>query len=377
MQLTLTEDQEQLRDSVTRFVRQTYTYDAWRRRAREPHDADAATWREIAGLGWTAVAVAEAHGGLGLGARERGVIMEAFGAGLVLEPYWSSAVMCAELLRIAGTADQQARLLPGIADGTVRGAFALLEAYTRYDWTAVSCRAERSGDGWSLQGKKITVLDAPGADRLMVLARTSGTPGTPAGLSLFWVAASTPGLNRRDFRTVDERGCSDVMLEGVFVPAGDLIGAEGQAAAAVSEAIDHGIAALCAEAVGTMASAVTATVDYLKTRKQFGKPLAEFQALRHRVADMVVALEQSRSIAALCAASLDAPPAERSRLGAIAKAQIGTAGRFIGESAVQLHGGIGVTDELQIGHFMKRLLVIDILLGDTRHHLSRIAEASA
>jgi len=372
MQLALTADQQQLRDSVTRFVRENYSYDAWRRRARSPRDTDGAAWGEIAGLGWTAVAVPEAYGGLGLGARERGVILEAFGAGLVLEPYWSSAVMCAELLRIAGTGAQKERHLPGIADGSVRGAFACLEADTRYDWTAVSCRAERAGAGWTLKGEKIAVLDAPAADRLMVLARTDGVPGDPEGLTLFWVRSDAAGITRHDFRTLDERGCSDITLRDVQVGADDLVGAEGRAAAAVTEAIDHGIAALCAEAVGTMGSAVTATVEYLKTRRQFGKPLAEFQALRHRVADMVVALEQSRSIAALCTAALDGPPAERTRLAAVAKAQIGTAGRFVGESAVQLHGGIGVTDELQIGHFMKRLLATDILLGDTRHHLARI-----
>ncbi len=209
----------------------------------------------------------------------------------------------------------------------------------------------------------------------MVVARTAASPGDPAGLSLFCVRSDSSGLVRRDYRTADERGCSDLSLNAVAVCDSDLIGVEGQAATALAEAIDQGIAALCAEAVGTMSSALNATVEYLKTRKQFGRPLAEFQVLRHRVADMVMALEQSRSAASLCALSLSDEPTQRSRVAAAAKAQIGTAGRFIGESAVQLHGGIGVTDELQIGHFFKRLLTIDVLLGDTRHHLSRMALA--
>ncbi len=373
MQFTLTEEQQQLRDAATRLVRERYSFQTWRQRAREQQGFDAALWRDIAKLGWTAVAIDDRHEGLGLGPRERAVIMEAFGAGLVLEPYWSSVVLCAEPLRLAGSDAQQAQHLPGIADGSVRGAFALLEANTRYDWSAIACRAEKSGDGWVLRGDKLAVLDAPHAQRIMVVARTSGKAGDTAGLSLFWVPADAPNLRRRDCRTVDERRCSDLFFDGVQVAAADLIGKAGEAAPAISEAIDHGIAALCAEAVGTMESAVNATVEYLKTRKQFGRPLAEFQVLRHRVADMVMALEQSRSIAALCTLSLDDEPQQRARVAAAAKAQIGTAGRFIGESAVQLHGGIGVTDELQIGHFFKRLVAVDVLLGDTRHHLARMA----
>jgi len=377
MTTALTGDQQQLRDAATRFVRERYSHADWRRRARQDGGFDAGTWRQMADLGWTAVAVPEAHGGLGLGARERGVLMEAFGAGLVLEPYWSSAVMCAELFRLAGTRAQQSAWLPRIADGSVRGALALLERGTRHDWTAMACGARRNGDGWTLHGDKLAVLDAPVSGHLMVAARTGGQPGDTYGLSLFWIAADAPGLSRTDYRTVDERHASDIVFDGVAVAAGALIGTEGQAGPAIAEAIDHGIAALCAEAVGTMAAAVDATVQYLKTRKQFGKPLAEFQALRHRVADMVVALEQSRSIATQCTLALDGGAARRAHTAAVAKAQIGTAGRFIGESAVQLHGGIGVTDELQIGHFMKRLLAIDILLGDTRHHLARIAARHA
>ncbi|WP_028602808.1 acyl-CoA dehydrogenase family protein [Ottowia thiooxydans] len=374
MQFTLTDEQQQLRNAATRFVRDRYTFSAWRRCARQLNGFDAETWRQMASMGWTAVAVPEAYGGLGLGPDAQAIIMESFGEGLVLEPYWSSAVVCAQTLSLAGTPTQKSLWLPRIADGSVRGAFALLEQGTRYDWSALACEARKKDEAWVLNGQKLAVLDAPHADHLVVVARTGGKPGDAAGLSLFWVHSDAPGLKRRDFRTVDERRASDMVLDGVKA---ELIGIEGAAAGVVEQTIDHGIAALCAEAVGVMSSAVEATVQYLKTRQQFGRPLAQFQVLRHRVADMVMALEQSRSLAMLCAFSLNDSPARRMRVAAAAKAQIGSAGRFIGESAVQLHGGIGVTDELQIGHFMKRLLAIDILLGDTRHHLSRMAQREA
>ena len=374
MQFTLTDEQQQLREAVARFVRDRYTFRDWRRCARELDGFDANTWRQISSLGWTAAAVPETYGGLGMGPVAQAVIQESLGAGLVLEPFWSSAVMLAEPLCLAGTEAQKSTWLPRIADGSVRGAFALLEPDTRYDWSAIACRARQEDDRWVLQGGKLAVLDAPHAHQLMVVARSSGSPGELEGLSLFRVAADAQGLVRKDFRTVDERRASDLSFESVQA---ELVGVAGDAAGVIEHTIDLGISALCAEAVGVMASTVEATVAYLKTRHQFGRPLAQFQVLRHRVADMVMALEQSRSLAMRCALSMGDSPQDRSRVAAAAKAQIGSAGRFIGESAVQLHGGIGVTDELQIGHFMKRLLAIDILLGDTRHHLARMARREA
>lgn len=373
MRFTAGDDERQLRDSAERFVSECYGFDAWRATAREHGGFRRETWDAMARLGWMAVALPEECGGLGLGVRERAAIMESLGAGLVLEPYWSTAVLCAELLRGAGTDPQQRAWIPRIADGSLRGAFACLEASTGYDWHAVDCAARRVPGGWRIDGAKIAVLDAPLADRLMVLARTAGEPGDPRGLSLFWVPADAPGISRRDHPSVDERRCSDLTFTGLEVPGDALVGEAGAAAEAVARAIDHGLAALCAEAVGVMTRALHATVEYLKVRRQFGRPLAEFQVLRHRVADMVMAVEQSRSISLLCTMSLDDVPEHRARVAAAAKAQVGIAGRFVGESAVQLHGGIGVTDELQVGHHLKRLLAIDALLGDANHQLGRVA----
>jgi alkylation response protein AidB-like acyl-CoA dehydrogenase len=368
------EDLRPLSESAERFVREHFPYPVWRRRAREQSTSDRETWRQMADLGWLGIGIPEAYGGLGLSARERNVLMEAIGAGLVLEPYWSSAVLCADLLGLAGTEEQKLEWLPKIATGSARGALALLERDTGHDWRGVACCARRVDQGWTLYGDKLAVIDAPLSDWLIVLARTSRQSGDLDGLSLFWVPSAAQGISREDYRTLDERRASDLVLDGLFVPQSHLIGTEGRAGAAVAKAIDHAILALCAEAVGAMSSAVTATIQHLKTRRQFGRPLAEFQVLRHRVADMVVALEQSRSIAMQCTQALGETPRERTRLASVAKSQIGTAGRFIGESAVQLHGGMGVTDDLQVGHFLKRLLVIDMLLGDSRHHLARLDE---
>jgi len=374
MQFTPGDDERQLRDSAERFVDERYGFDAWRATAREHGGFRRQTWDAMAGLGWMAVALPEDCGGLGLGARERAAIVEALGSGLVLEPYWSTAVMCAELLLGAAAPPQRRAWASRIADGSLRGAFACFEPSTGYDWRAVRCTARRVDGRWRIDGEKIAVLDAPLADRLMVLARTGGAPGDAAGLSLFWIPADLDGVARRDFPSVDERRCSDLTLTRVEPPEDALLGEAGAAAEAVGRAIDHGLAALCAESVGVMTRALRDTVAYLKVRRQFGRPLAEFQALRHRVADMVMALEQSRSIATLCTVSLDDTPAQRARTAAAAKAQIGLAGRFVGESAVQLHGGIGVTDELQVGHHLKRLLAIDALLGDANHQLARVAD---
>lgn len=374
MEFGQTDDQRQLQDSVDRFVRERYSFESWRTFARADAGFSEENWRAMADLGWLAVAVPEAYGGLGLSVRERAVIMESFGRGLVLEPYWSTAVLGAELLLACGSEAQCQDFLPKLAEGRLKLAVALTEPGARFEWTHIRCRAERSGDGYRLNGRKIAVLDAPAADRLLVLARTGGAWDERAGLSLFWVGRDTPRITRRDFRTVDERRCSDLVFDDVQLHDAQLIGVEGAAADVLERAIDHAIAALCSEAVGAMTRLVEMTVDYLKTRKQFGRPLAEFQALRHRVADMVMATEQSRSLATLCSLHLEDGPKNRSYIAAAAKSQIGTAGRFVGQNAVQLHGGIGVTDELPIGHLLKRLMAIDTMLGDTSFHLKRIAD---
>lgn len=376
MRFALSDEERQLADSAARFMRERYGPDVWRETARRRQAFDAATWRAMAELGWMAVSLPPEHGGLAAGLRARGVLMESIGQGLVLEPYWSSAVVCADLLQLLGQSDQRARWLPLLASGALRGALACYEPDTGYEWSRVRCVAERQPGGWRLQGEKIMVLDAPSADRLMVLARTGPSADDGDSLALFWVPGQCAGIKRRDYPTIDERRCSDLLLDGVHVDAEDVVGVPGQMQPGFTQALEQATAALCFEAVGAMDRALHATLDYLKVRRQFGRPLADFQALRHRVADMVMALEQSRSMASLATLALSDEPASRARTVAAAKAQVGLAGRFIGESAVQLHGGIGVTDELQVGHCLKRLLAIDALLGDTRHQLGVVARAS-
>lgn len=376
MRFALSDEERQLAESAARFMRERYGPEVWRETARQREAFDATTWRAMAELGWMAVSLPPEHGGLAAGLRARGVIMESIGHGLVLEPYWSSAVVCADLLQLLGRSDQRERWLPLLASGALRGALACYEPDTGYEWSRVRCVAERQPGGWRLQGEKIMVLDAPSADRLMVLARTGPSADDGDSLALFWVPAQGTGIQRRDYPTIDERRCSDLRLDGVHVDAEDRVGAPGQLQPGFTLALEQATAALCFEAVGAMDRALHATLDYLKMRRQFGRPLADFQALRHRVADMVMALEQSRSMASLATLALSDEPASRARTVAAAKAQVGLAGRFIGESAVQLHGGIGVTDELQVGHFLKRLLAIDALLGDSRHQLNVVARAS-
>jgi alkylation response protein AidB-like acyl-CoA dehydrogenase len=368
MQFTLTEDQRQLQATVERFVRDHYGLDDWRSAARREPGFREALWREMAELGWLAACIPETYGGLGLGTRERAILMEGIGRGLVQEPFWSTAVLGVELLLACASESQKQQWLPQVGGGSLRLAAALLEPHARYDWADVRCRADRQGSGWRLSGDKIGVLDAASAHRLLVLARTGDRPGD---LALFCVNASAEGIVRRDAITLDERRMADIELRAVTVDDGSRL--QGEAGLQVQEAIDHALVALAAESVGAMAAALEATLEYLKTRRQFGKTLSEFQALRHRVADMVMATEQTRSLTLLAAGEPSRERLGRARLAAAVKVQAGQAGRFVGENAVQLHGGIGVTDELQVGHHLKRLMVSDYLLGDSAHHLRRFA----
>lgn len=376
MRYSLDSDQESLHDSVERFACRPFDARLRQQESASPEGFSVERWRTMAAMGWQGAAIAECYGGLGLGPRERGIVMEGLGRGLALEPYWSSAVVGAELVARVASEEQCSELLPRVADGSVRLAFAAHEPGGRYDWARVACRAERKGDRYRIDGAKIAVLDAPSADRILLLARTSGDPSDPAGLSLFWIRRDVPGLAMRSFPALDGRLCADLMLDGVEVPLAQRLGPEGGIAAGVETALDHAMVAACFEAVGAMTGALEATVAHLQSRRQFGRPLAEFQVLRHRVADMLVATEQTRSLAIRAAGSLGADARARRRIACAAKVQAGRSGRFVGEAAVQLHGGMGMTDEHCAGHYLKRLLVTDMTLGDTQHHLARFVALS-
>jgi alkylation response protein AidB-like acyl-CoA dehydrogenase len=266
--------------------------------------------------------------------------------------------------------------LPAIAAGELRMAFAHAERQARYDLFDVATTATRDGAGWRLDGQKGLVLHGDGADRLIVSARTAGSPRDRDGIGLFLVDADAPGVSRRGYPTQDGQRAAEIALSGVHVPAKSAIGDPGAALPLIERVTDEAIAALCAEAVGCMEEMQAITVDYLKTRQQFGTTIGSFQALQHRAAEMVVALEQARSMAMFATMTAASPdPAERAAAVAGAKVQIGRSGRFVGQQAIQLHGGVGMTMEYKIGHYFKRMTMIDTLFGDADHHLSRVADA--
>lgn len=364
--------------TVDRFLVDRCGPEDWVRVAASPRGWSRDNWREMAELGWLGICLPESAGGLGCGIEERIAVMEAVGRGLVLEPYMSTAVLCAELIQAAGTQAQHAALLPAIGAGELVMAFAGTEPCGRFDTLPVACTAVReSGGGWRLDGHKIAVLDAPGAATLVVLARTAGAVRDRGGLSLFLVDPAAAGITLRAHSTVDRRRCADIAFDAVHLPADTLLGAEGQAWDVVSHAVDHAIVATCAEAVGAMAAVTDMTVLHLKGRQQFGKPLASFQVLRHRVADMHIACEQVRSLTSMAAASLVPGHPRRSLDASAAKAQAATAARFVGQQAVQLHGGMGMSDEMRVGHYLKRLMACELLFGNADHHLRRFGELGA
>ncbi|HXC20068.1 MAG TPA: acyl-CoA dehydrogenase family protein, partial [Steroidobacteraceae bacterium] len=314
-------------------------------------------------------------GGLGGSAVDVMLVMEQFGSGLLMEPYLSSVVLSGGLLRDAASKELQQKLLPEICAGSAKVALACYEAQGRYDLSHVACAAAQKGGGWQLSGQKTVVLDGPSADFFLVTARSSGKTSDAAGVSLFLVPRDAKGLTVIGYPTQIGARAADLKLDNVAVGGDALIGPPGAALPIVQRAIDRGIAALCAEAVGVMNALNKATLEYLKTRKQFGVAIGTFQALKHRMADMLIAAEQSRSMAVIAAVNADSDDAaERQRAIAAAKAYIGQAGRLVGQQAVQLHGGMGVVDEHIVSHYFKRLTMIDLTFGDADYHLGRFSD---
>ena len=373
MNFDFSDEQQQLREAVEQFLAKEYPFERLRT-AKSSAAWDPAVWRGLAELGVTAINVPSSLGGLGYGPIETLVLMGACGPSLLLEPVLTSAVIATVLLRQFEHAEPAAELLRAMAGGERIAAVAHFEPGTRYDSRRVDTRARRAGEGYRLDGRKSVVMHAGLADTLLVSARARGDGGDPEGVSLFLVPRAMPGLRLVEYTNVDGQRAADVHLEEACLPEASRLGTEGGALAAIETAFDHGLAALCAEAVGIMQSLINATIEYLRTRQQFGQPIGRFQVLQHRVADMVVHLEQARSmsyLAALRCASADL--GERRRALCAAKVVIGDAARFVGQQAVQLHGGMGMTDELKVSHSFKRLTAIEILFGDSDAHLERYA----
>ncbi|MFZ5509585.1 MAG: acyl-CoA dehydrogenase family protein [Pseudomonadota bacterium] len=376
MDFNFTEEQSALQDTLRRFIAKDYGFEQRRQLAKSEPGFSRATWKQFADLGWLALPFPEEHDGMGGNAVDTMIVMEAFGRGLVLEPYLATVVLCGSLVRDSGSEMQKKSILPAIAGGELLMALAHYEPRTRYELNHVETTARPDAGGWVIDGAKSVVLGGPSADRLIVSARTSGGARDDAGVSLFLVDRNAAGMALRAYATQDGQRAADITFTRVKVGADALLGTQDQGLPALARALDYGIAALCAEAVGAMAALNEATLDYLKTRKQFGQPIAKFQALQHRMADMLIAAEQARSMMYLASVKADSPDAaERSRAVSAAKAYIGQSARFVGQQAVQLHGGMGVTDELNVSHYFKRLTMINATFGDADHHLGRFSDS--
>lgn len=371
MDFTLSDEQAMLRDTVARYLAESDPLDArLKRRAIKP-EGDAQLWRALAtDLGILGASLPEDAGGLGGGAVENMVIMEALGEALAVTPYLSCVVLAGGVLKAAGGARATA-LLSAIADGSAQVALAALEADARHAFHSVATTARREGNGWRLDGAKAVVLGAPDADHLLVTARTAGDTRDVRGVSLFLVPRDADGVTRHDYRLIDATPAADVDLAGVLLPADALLGEEGAALPLLEAAGDAAVAAQCAEATGVMRRMLADTVAYTKERKQFGQPLAAFQVLQHRMVDMFMAVEQAQSAALLATLNLDADAATRARAASAAKAVVADGIRFVGQNAVQLHGAMGMTDELAVGHYFKRATAIEQQFGAADHHLKR------
>jgi alkylation response protein AidB-like acyl-CoA dehydrogenase len=375
MNFNLTPEQGMLQDSLRKYLAKEYGFEARRARAGTPEGFSRDTWAQLAELGLLGIAIPEDAGGLGGDAFDTMVVMEALGRALVVEPYLSTVVLCGGTIAAAGTAAQKETWLPAIVGGEKLLAFAHGEPRSRYALAHVETTAKKDGDGWKLDGHKAVVRDAPSADALLVSARTAGGAGDEKGLSLFIVDAKAKGVAMRAYATQDAGRAAEVKLDGVRVNADALIGTAGDAFPVIERAIHRGIAALCAEALGIIDALNEATLEYLKTRQQFGQPIGRFQALQHRMVDMTIRAVEARSMAIVAAAgSNHEDRAQRLRMVSAAKALVGQAARYVGQQAVQLHGGIGVTDELVVSHWFKRLALINATFGDADHHVGRFSD---
>lgn len=373
MDFNFTEEQTLLRNSVQRYLADNYKFEDWRKFTRSEAGRDPKHWAQFAELGLLAAPIPEEHGGLGGDALSSLIIMEEFGGALVIEPYIPTVVIGGGFLNYGGSDALKGEWLPKIAGGETIMAFAFAESSGRFNLADLTTTAKKQGANFILNGQKAVVIGAPWADQLIVTARTSGGRRDSKGISVFLVDKKTRDVSTRDYPTVDSTRASEITFENVEVPASRLIGELDNGLPLIERVIDDAIAAHSAEATGAMKMLVDATVEYSKTRKQFGVPIGKFQALQHRMVDMFVNHQQSISITLMVTLKLGESEVERKMAASAAKAHIGKAGAFVGQSAVQIHGGMGMTDELNVGHYFKRLTTIDTLYGNVDHHLRRYA----
>ncbi|MRW88929.1 pimeloyl-CoA dehydrogenase small subunit [Duganella sp. FT80W] len=367
MDFNFKEEQLQFADALRRWVDKDYGFDARQRIVHSASGVSDVAWNTLVELGMTALPIPEAQGGFDGSAVDMLLVMQELGRGLVVEPYFAT-MWGAKFLQLAGN---QHHRLEDVAQGKLKLACALGEKHARHDLADIKTIASINGEGYRIDGTKTVVIHGGQADALIVSARSAGTQRDTNGISLFVVPVETPGVVIRDYRTIDGQRAATVQFNHVAVPASALLSKLGGGCDLLDEAADYGVSLLCAEAVGAMDALFNATLEYLKTRQQFGRPIGGFQALQHRMADMYIHLEQARSMALLVAARMACDAEERRRVASAAKVRVGQAAKFIGQQAIQLHGGMGVTDELPAAHHFKRLTMIELTLGDVDHHLER------
>ena len=378
MDFELSDEQRQLQDSVARFVQDNYSFE--QRRAIVATEAGYSEdhWKQMAELGWLGLALPEDHGGIGLGPVETMIMMEEFGKGLVAEPYMATVVLGAGAVVHGGSDAQKSAILPAVAEGNLKLALGFAERQSRYNLADVATTAAPIRDGsFKLNGMKGVGFGAPSADKIIVSARTSGGPRDADGISLFVVDANQAGVSVRGYPTADGLRAGEVTLENVEVGQDALLGAMGAGLPVLEKVIDLAIAAIAAEATGAMSHLNDMTLEYIKTREQFGQPIGRFQVLQHRMVDMFIAHEEAKSMAMMAAMRVEeADAGERKKAMSAAKVQIGKSGRYVGQQAIQLHGGIGMTDEYAAGHYFKRLTMVDRTFGDVDFHLKRFSDLS-
>ncbi len=377
MDFNFTEEQGMIRDSLARLIREKYDFET--RSAAIASDAgwDPQMWAQFAELGLLMAPFSEADGGLGGGPLDAMIVMEEFGKGLVVEPFVASVVCGGGFLKHAGTVAQKEQHLEAIMAGASIFAFAYAEPRGRYNLADLETTAKKDGAGFVLNGHKAVVIAAPWADKLIVTARTGGQRRDESGISVFIVDKDAKGVTTRDYPTVDGRRASDVYFENVSLGADALIGEADNGLGLIEQVVDEATAAVCAEAMGAMGVAQKMTVEYSRQRKQFGVAIGKFQVLQHRMVDMFMEHEQSISMTYMATLKLDEDAAVRKQAVSAAKVRIGQAGRFVGQEAIQIHGGMGMTDELAVGHYFKRLTMIDSEFGNIDHHMRRYTALSA
>ena len=377
MDFNFTDEQNMIRDSLARLIREKYDFETRHKAVHSELGRDPSLWSQFAELGLLMAPFSEEDGGLGGSAVDAMVVMEEFGKGIVTEPFIPSVVCGGGFLKHAGSSAQKENHLAGIMSGEQIFAFAYAEPRGRYNLADLETTAKKDGDGYVLNGHKAVVIAAPWATHFVVTARTSGGQRDAGGVSVFIVEKDASGVTTRDYPTVDARRASEVYFENVSVGADALIGEADNGLPLVEQVADEAIAALCAEACGAMGVAHQMTVDYSRERKQFGTPIGKFQVLQHRMVDMFMEHQQAISLTYMATLKLGEDTATRKMAASAAKVKIGQAGRFVGQESIQIHGGMGMTEELAVGHYFKRLTMIDAQLGNVDHHLKRYTALSA